>query len=141
VEEKIETKVLKQQRLEGKREEKASEQAMIESPIGGIFEAQVAAKPRESTISKRINTPTGASVVEVLKPEFFNVKFDTRTEYYQHPPYRLKKDKVKRGYTYSGKVEKLDIWTTVMSKTKEEWIFIHISFPTEASLDSESNVT
>jgi len=98
--------------------------------IGGIFEAQPAAEPGESIIFKTMNSLSGASVVEVLKPEFFVVAPGTRTEDYQHPPPRLKKDKVKRGYAHNGKAENLGIWTTVMSKTKDEWAFIHISCST-----------
>jgi hypothetical protein len=71
VEGKIEAEVLKQQRLEGKRQQKAFEQAVIESPIGGIFEAQAAAEPGESASFKTMSSLTGASVVGVLKPEFF----------------------------------------------------------------------
>ena len=37
-----------QQRLEGKGQEKSFEQAMIGSPMGGIYEAQPAAEPRKS---------------------------------------------------------------------------------------------
>jgi len=66
------------------------EQAMIESPVGGIYEAQPqAAEPGESVIFKTMNSVTGelgpggifgASVVEVLKPEFLlsHLKRDLR---------------------------------------------------------------
>ena len=62
---------------------------MVESPMGGIYEAQPAAEPRESVIFKSMNSAAGglgpdgvfgASVVEVLKPEFFlsHLKRDLR---------------------------------------------------------------
>ena len=73
-EEKLEADVQKQQRLEVKRQEKAFEQAMNESPMGGIYEAQAAAEPGESVVFKTMNSlggsdtsgVFGASVVEVL---------------------------------------------------------------------------
>ena len=84
VEEKLEADVQKQQRLEEKWQEKAFEQAMIEFPVGGIYEAQAAAEPGESVVFKTMNLLSGsgcgpggesndtsgvfgASVVEVLK--------------------------------------------------------------------------
>jgi len=48
-----------QQRLEGKRQEKAFEQAMVGSPMGGIYEAQPAAGPGESVIFKTMTRPLG----------------------------------------------------------------------------------
>jgi len=137
------------QRLEGKRQEKAFEQAMIKSPMGVIYEAQPAAEPGKSVIFKTMNSVTGelgsdrvfsASVVEVLKPEFFNVASETRSEDYQHPIPRLKKDKVKRGYAHHGKPENLGVWRTVMAKTKDEWTFVHITFPSEDHSDSDLDV-
>jgi len=106
-EERLEADTQKQQRLEGKRHEKDFEQAMVESPMGGIYEAQPAAEPGESVIFKTMNSATGglgpdgifgASAVEFLNPEFFAVAPGARSEGYQHPIPRLKKDKVKRGY-------------------------------------------
>jgi len=100
-EEKLEADTQKQQRLEGKRQEKAFEQAMIESPMGDIYEAQPAAEPGKTVIFKTMGSVTGelgsdgvfgASVVEVLKPEFFTVTSETRSEDYQHPIPRLKID-------------------------------------------------
>ena len=142
-EKKLEADVQKQQRLE-KRQEKAFEQAMIESPMGGIYEARAAAEPGESIVFKTMNSLSGsdtgrafrASVVEVLKPEFFIVAPEERSEHYQHLIPRLKKDKVKRGYAHYGKAENLGVWTTVMARTKDEWTFVHISFP----LDDSSNL-
>ena len=84
----MEADVQKQQRVEEKRQEKAFEQAMIESPMGGIYEAQAAVEPGESVVFKTMNSLSGsdtggvfgASVVEVLKPEFFlsHLKRDLR---------------------------------------------------------------
>lgn len=148
-EEKLEANTQKQQRLEGKRQEKAFEQAMIKSPMGGIYEAQLAAEPGKSVVFKTMNSVTGelgsdgafgASVVEVLKPEFFTVASETRSEGYQHPISRLKKDKVKRGYAHHGRPENLGVWTTVMAKTKDAWTFVHISFPSEDLSDSDLDV-
>jgi len=108
--------ILRSSSLEGKRQEKAFEQAMVESPMGGIYEAQPAAEPGESVIFKTMNSVTGglgpdgvfgASVVEVLKPEFFAVAPEARSEGYQHQIPRLKKDKVKWGYAHHGKTR---IW-------------------------------
>jgi len=102
---------------------------------GGIYEAQPAAKPGESVIFKTMNLATGglgpdgvfgASVVEVLKPEYFAAAPEARSEGCQHPIPRLKKDKVKRGYVHHGKTENLGVWRTVVAKTKDEWTFIHI---------------
>jgi len=93
-EEKLEADTQNQQRLEGKWQEKVFEQAMIESPMGGIYEAQPLAEPGKSVIFKTINSVTGelgtdgvfgTSVVEVVKPEFFTVTSETRSEDYQHP--------------------------------------------------------
>ena len=70
----------------------------------------------------------GASVV--LKPEFFAIAPEARSEDYRHPIPRLRKDKVNRGYAHHGK-------TTVMAKTKNEWTFVHISFPSEDPSDSD----
>ena len=75
---------------------------MIESPMGGIYEVQAAAEPGESVVFKTMNLPSGsgrgpegesndtsgvfgASVVEVLKPEFFIVLPEEGSEHYQHP--------------------------------------------------------
>ena len=83
----MEADVQKQQHLEEKRQEKAFEQAMIESPMGGIYETQAAAEPGESIVFKTMNLLSGsdrgpggesndtggvfgASVVEVLNPSF-----------------------------------------------------------------------
>jgi len=49
-EEKLEADVQKQQCFEEKRQEKAFEQAMIESPMGGIYEA---AEFGESVVSEQ----------------------------------------------------------------------------------------
>ena len=142
----MEADVQKQQRLVEKRQEKAFEQEMIESPMGGIYEAQAAAEPGESVVFKTMNLLSGsgrgpggesnntggvfgASVVEVLKPEFFIVAPEEIFEHYQHPIPRLKKDKVKRCYAHHGKAENLGVWTTVMARTKNDWTLVHISFP------------
>jgi len=58
-EERLEADTQKQQRLEGKRQEKAFEQAMVESPMGDIYEAQPAAEPGESVIFKNMTQPLG----------------------------------------------------------------------------------
>ena len=89
-EEKLEANVQKQQRLDENRQEKAIEQAMMESPMGGIYEAQAAAEPGESDVFKTINPPNGlntnsvfgGSVIEVLKSEFFVVAPVARSEHY-----------------------------------------------------------
>ena len=75
----------------------------------------------------------GASVVEVLKPEFFIVAPEERSEHYQHPIPRLKKDKVKRCCAHRGKAENSGVWTTVMARTKNGWTLVHISFPLDNS--------
>jgi hypothetical protein len=71
-EEKLEASTLKQQCMEEKRQEKAFEQAILEGPMGGIYEAQLAAENNESIIFRTMNPGGGfaASVVEVLKAEF-----------------------------------------------------------------------
>ena len=79
-------------------------------------------------------------MVEVLKPEFFIVAPEERSEHYQHPIPRLKKDKVKRGYAHYGKAENLGVWTTVMARTKDEWTFVHISFLLDNPPDSDLDV-
>ena len=56
----MEADVQKQQRLVEKRQEKAFEQAMIESPMGGIYEAQAAAEPGESVVFKTMNLLSGS---------------------------------------------------------------------------------
>ena len=99
-EERLEADTQKQQRLEGKRQEKDSEQAMVEPPMGGIYEAQPAAEPGESVIFKTMNSATGglgpdgvfgASVVEFLIRNFA-VASEARSEGCQHPIPRLKKE-------------------------------------------------
>src|SRR5258706_2637881 len=82
----------------------------------------------------------GASVVEVLRPELLAVAPEARSEGYQHPIPRLKKDKVKRGYAHHGKTENLGVWRAVVAKTKDEWTFVHISFPSEDHSDSDLDV-
>ena len=57
----MEADIQKQQRLEEKRQEKAFEQTMIESPMGGIYEAQAAAEPGESVVFKTMNLLSGSS--------------------------------------------------------------------------------
>jgi len=52
-EEKLEADVQKQQCLKEKRQEKAFEQAMVESLMGGIYEPQAAAEFGESVVSKQ----------------------------------------------------------------------------------------
>ena len=105
---------------------------MIESPMGGIYEAQAAVEPGESIVFKTMNLLSGSgcgpggesndtggafgtSVVEVLKPEFFIVAPEERSERYQHPIPRLKKDKVKRCYAHHGK--------------QRIWVFGQLSWP------------
>ena len=56
----MEADVQKQQRLVEKQQEKAFEQAMIESPMGGIYEAQAAAEPGESDVFKTTNLLSGS---------------------------------------------------------------------------------
>jgi len=70
VEEKIEVVVLKQQHLKGNAARKSLRASDDRISYRGIFEAQPAAEPGESIIFKTMNSLTGASVVEVLKPEF-----------------------------------------------------------------------
>ena len=75
----------KQQCLEEKRQEKAFEQAMLESPMGGIYEAQAAAEPAsgEPIITKTVNSEGSGfetTVVEVLKSEFFTIAPYNRCE-------------------------------------------------------------
>ena len=82
----------------------------------------------------------GALVVEVLKPKFFIVAPEERSEYYQHPIPRLKKDEVKRCYAHHGKAENLGVWTTVMARTKNDWTFVHISFPLDNSSDLDVGI-
>jgi hypothetical protein len=136
-EEKLEASTLKQQRMEEKRQEKAFEQAILEGPMGGIYEVQPAAENNDSeSIVFRTMNPGGgftASVVEVLKAQLFVVAPesdpDLRIEDCENPPPRLKKDKVKRGYAHNGRKENMGVWTTVVAETKDDWTFIHISFP------------
>ena len=68
-------------------------------------------------------------VVEVLKTELFTIEPYERCADYQHDVPRLKKDKVKRGFAHIGKMENLGVWATVIAKPKDEWTFVHISFP------------
>jgi len=135
--------------LGGERQEKDSEQAMVEPPMGGIYEAQPAAEPGESVIFKTMNSATGGLgpdgvfgasvvVVEVLKPEFFAVAPEARSEGYQHPIPRLKKDKVKRGYAHHGKTENLGLEDCCGQD--QLWTFVHISFPSEDPSDSDLDV-
>jgi len=81
----------------------------------------------------------GYLVVEFLIRNFA-VASKAISEGCQHPIPRLKKDKVKRGYAHHGKTENLGVWKTVVAKTKDEWTFIHISFPSEDPSDSDVEI-
>ena len=78
--------------------------------------------------------------MEVLKPEFFIVASEERSEHYQHQIPRLKEDKVNRGYAHHRKAENLGVWTTIIARTKDEWTFVHISFPLDNSSDSDLDI-
>jgi len=72
----------------------------------------------------------GASVVEVLKPEFFAVAPEARFEGYQHPIPRLKKDKVKRGWAIrimGRRRTQLGVWR-IVAKARDEWTDIRSHF-------------
>ena len=92
--EKLEADVQKQQCLEEKWQDKAFEQAMIESPIGGICEAQAAAELesllfQNNELAHRIRY-WWSIWLEGLKPEFFIVAPEDRSENYQHQIPQLK---------------------------------------------------
>jgi len=81
--------------LEEKRQEKAFEQAMIESPMDGIYEAQAAAESESLLFQTR---SADQILVEYLVGSCFllsHPKIDDRSEHYQHQILQLKKDKVK----------------------------------------------
>jgi len=114
-EEKLEASTLKQQRMEEKRQEKAFEQAILEGPMGGIYEAQPYAENDESIVFRTMKLRGGfaASVVEVLKAEMFVVAPESGPnskigDYVNHPP-RIKTDKVKQGYAHNGREENLGV--------------------------------
>ena len=54
----------------------------------------------------------------VLKPEFFFATPEARSEHYQHP---------------IPPAENLGVWT-IVARTKDEWTFVHISFPLDNSV-------
>jgi len=74
--------------------------------------------------------------VRFLSQKKFTVS-EKRSEDYPHPIPRLKKGKVKRGYVHHGKPENLGVWKIAMAKTKDEWTFVHTTFPSEDPSDSD----
>ena len=117
------------------RKKKGEMETGIEVGVGAQGEAgQSIGEYGISTATRTTGGVFGASVVEVLKLEFFIAAPEERFEHYQHPIPRLKKDKVKRGYAHHGKAENLGVWTTVVARTKDEWAFVHVSFPLDNSV-------
>ena len=113
--------------LENKQKEKAFRDAMIASPLGGLYEAaSVAEHEGETEITMDVSLRWR---VEAIKVDYFvipTVKF--RLEDYEAGPMpRLIKDRKARGLAPPSKAT--GTWRYVPAKEETDWSFVHISIP------------
>jgi hypothetical protein len=114
-------------RLENKQKEKAFRDAMIASPLGGLYEAaSVAEHEGETEITIDVSLRWR---VEAIKADYFvtpTVEF--RLEDHEAGPMpRLVKDRKARGLAPPSKAG--GTWRCVLAKGETDWSFVHISFP------------
>ena len=113
--------------MENKQKEKAFRDAMIASPLGGLYEAaSVAEHEGETEITMDVSLRWR---VEAIKADYFvTPTVDFRLEDYEAGPMpRLIKDRKARGLAPPSKAA--GTWRYVPAKEETDWSFVHISFP------------
>ena len=113
--------------MENKQKEKAFRDAMIASPLGGLYAAaSVAEHEGEAEITMDVSLRWR---VEAIKADYFvtpTVEF--RLEDYETGPMpRLIKDRKARGLAHPSKAA--GAWGCVPAGGETDWGFVHISFP------------
>ena len=113
-------------RLEKKREEKAFHDAMIASPLGGLYEAASVAEHGETEITIDVSLRWRVEAIKVNS--FVTPTVEFRLEDHEAGPMpRLVKDRKARGLAPPSKAS--GTWKWIPAEEEKDWSFVHISFP------------